>query len=132
MSEFNAYIGVQFKPHGRDPNGWDCWGLVHYILREHFDICVPSYDEDYESLKDKDHLQELIKGQMGPWDEISLDLSEAGDVLLLRMMGRPVHVGLVVARGIMLHVEMGIETCIEDYTGIWWKNRVIGAYRYVG
>lgn len=57
---------------------------------------------------------------------------QPGDVALLRVRGRPVHVGLVTRRGWMLHVEAGCETVEEPYTGMQWSRRLLGFYRWQG
>jgi len=41
------------------------------------------------------------------------------------------HVGLVIDRKRMLHVMEGINSTIEEFTGIQWKKKVEGFYRYV-
>ena len=54
-----------------------------------------------------------------------------GDGVLLRVMGRPIHVGVVVARGWMLHIEKNCDSLIERYAGgSRWERRVLGFYRH--
>jgi uncharacterized protein YijF (DUF1287 family) len=52
------------------------------------------------------------------------------DVVLLRLQGLPCHVGVVVSKSEMLHVMAGIESCIEQFTGLQWRNRLEGFFRY--
>ena len=123
------YIGIPFVAHGRDRMGWDCWGLVHVILAERFRVQVPSYIDDYASTNDAQALGRLIRGEMTPWRAVTGD-EHAGDVVLLRVRGAPMHVGLVVAKGWMLHVEEGIDSMVERYDGPRWEKRLIGVYRH--
>ncbi len=124
------YIGIPFVAHGRDRTGWDCWGCVRACLAEQFSVTLPSYANDYASTSDRDQLSRLIAGEMAPWRPVVADDECAGDVVLLRVRGRPIHVGLVVVPKVMLHVEEGIATCLERYDGPRWAKRVIGVFRY--
>jgi hypothetical protein len=40
------------------------------------------------------------------------------------------HVGLVLGDRLMLHIETGIDSVIERYSGSGWAARVSGFYRY--
>jgi cell wall-associated NlpC family hydrolase len=126
------FIGIPFAEGGRDPaHGLDCYGLVWIGLRDLFGVHVPSYAGDYATPLDYDELRRLIHGEMSPWVDVT-GQERAGDVALLRVRGRPVHVGLVTAKGWMLHVEAGCETVQERYDGPQWKRRLIGVYRFQG
>jgi len=123
------YIGIPFVAHGRDRTGWDCWGLVHVVLAERFGVHVPSYVGSYASTNDQDGLGRLIRSRMTPWHEVT-GREHAGDVALLRVRGAPMHVGLVVAKGWMLHVEEGVDSMVERTDGPRWVKRLIGVYRH--
>ena len=53
-----------------------------------------------------------------------------GDIVLMRMAGQPTHVGMVVARGVMLHTEDRVDSGLAKFDGFTWKNRIIGIYRH--
>jgi cell wall-associated NlpC family hydrolase len=126
------FIGIPFLEGGRDPaRGLDCWGLVAAASRDLYGINLPSYAGCYATPLDYDELRRLIDGEMSPWVDVT-GQERAGDVALLRVRGRPVHVGLVTAKGWMLHVEAGCETVQERYDGPQWKRRLIGVYRFQG
>ena len=57
---------------------------------------------------------------------------EAGsyDIILLRTGNMIYHVGLVIDKKRMLHVMEGINSTIEEFTGIQWKQKVEGFYRW--
>lgn len=128
----NNYVGIPFKDKGRTREGLDCWGLVRLFYQERFDLVLPSYEESYPSAvsDDLEELGRLIRGEMGPWREITEP--RFGDGVLLRMVGQPVHCGIIVdpAGKKMLHIEKGIDSCIEHYDGVRWKRRVLGFYRH--
>ena len=132
----NAYVGLPFRAHGRDRDGVDCWGLVRLVLADQFGTRLPSYAGGYASVEDAEDIGRLIRGEMGPWREIVPGQEQAGDVVLMRLMNQPMHVGVVVAPssegGWMLHIEDGIDACLEPYDGAKWRRRVLGLYRHGG
>lgn len=124
----DGYVGVPFLEFGRSDQGWDCWGLVHVLAARHFGYGVPSYADDYSSADDRAELAALIAGELGPWRPA--ESHRAGDVVLMRLLGRPCHVGLVIAPGWMIHVERGIDTMVDRYDGDRWGRRVVGVFRH--
>jgi cell wall-associated NlpC family hydrolase len=127
------FIGIPFAEGGRDPaHGLDCYGLVWIGLRDLFGTDVPSYAGDYATPLDYDELRRLIDGEKSAWQPVAIGREQASDVALLRVRGRPVHVGLVTAKGWMLHVEAGCETVQERYDGPQWSRRLLGFYRWQG
>ena len=124
------YVGLPFAEHGRDRTGVDCWGLVRLVLGERFGVALPCHGTDYRSTLDADGLGALIAREMRPaWRPVD-GPGRAGDVALLRLRGAPMHVGVVVAPGVMLHVEQGIDSVIERSDGLRWKKRLLGIYRH--
>ena len=132
----NEYIGLTFKEHGRDREGVDCWGLVRLVLADQFGRYLPSYAEGYGSTEDAKDIGRLVRGEMAPWCQLEIGEERPGDVVLMRMMNQPMHVGVVVAGqsdgSWMLHIEDGIDACLETYDGAKWRRRVLGIYRYDG
>jgi len=126
----NAYVGLPFRAHGRDQDGVDCWGLVRLVLAERFGCRLPSYAGGYASVEDAEDIGRLIRGEMGPWREVPHGAERAGDVVLLRLMNQPMHVGLVLAPSWMLHVEEGIDSCLDRYRSPKWHRRLMGLYRH--
>lgn len=124
------YIGLPFKEHGRDRRGVDCWGLVRLVMAEKFGIVLPSYSTYYDSTTREDQLAPLIAEERRHWISIEHGEEVFGDVVVLRMRGQPIHVGLVIERGRMLHAEIGIGSVLDSYASARWALRVTGFYRY--
>jgi len=128
----NEYIGVPFAEKGRTKQACDCWGLLRLVLSEKFGVLVESFTEDYASTKEAEEIRKLFQGDIaqGIWHEV--DIPKIGDAVLMkmRMAGPPQHVGLVVGEGWMLHIEAGIDSCLERYDGMLWKRRILGFYRH--
>lgn len=121
---------IPFLPHGRTRRGLDCWGVVWLADQECLKRGIPSHSEDYQAddLLNLDTLNDLFKRSKKGWLEVNKPLP--GDVILLRMAGRPVHVGLVLGQNKMLHIEKGINLCVENYGNTLWRNRIAGFYRF--
>lgn len=126
------YIGLPFKLHGRDRSGLDCWGLVRLVMAEQFGKALPSYSSKYERETQEVVLGDLITQEAELfWQPVPSGQEAVGDVIVLRMRGRPMHVGIVIGDRHMLHIERGIDSCIEKYNGIRWMHRIFGFYRHV-
>lgn len=128
------YVGIPWRVHGRDRAGCDCWGLVRLVLSERFGIEVPAYNSGYQgaSRADIDDIAQLIADRPPQWAEVERGQERPGDVVLLRLWGRPCHVGIVVGGGRMLHIEEGVDSVCEPYDGPAWRKKVAGIYRWRG
>ena len=136
------YIGIPFAEHGRDHEGCDCWGLYRLVMMEQFGWDLPSLGETYASVFDGGLVGESIRENgtiTEDWQEIGFGLEQLGDVVLMsglyQQNGRwhkaNMHVGLVMAPGIMLHVEKGIDAALGLYkSDRRLKNRVKGLWRH--
>lgn len=124
------YIGLPFKEHGRARYGVDCWGLVRLVLDEQFGFHVPSYVGEYSRTTDSAAISRLIGREALDWRPVHIGDEALGDVIVLRMRGQPMHVGLIAGDGQMLHVERGVNSALERYTTARWQCRVEAIYRY--
>lgn len=125
------YIGIEFEEVGR-AEFCDCWGLVRRIFKEKFNIHLPSYDE-YENTKELRKLSKLITEgtETRDWIPIQKGSERLCDVVLFQMQGQLCHVGLVLGKDQMLHIQRGKNSCIEDYKSLRWNKRVHSFYRHV-
>ena len=135
------YIGIPFAQHGRDHEGCDCWGLYRLVMMEQFDWDLPSMGEVYASISDGELVSELIHDNgiaNDDWQEVQPGLEKLGDAILMSGLYQQngqwhkanMHVGLVMAPGIMLHVEKGIDAALGLYkSDRRLKTRVKGLWR---
>lgn len=131
MKDISSYIGIPFKEHGRDKTGADCWGLFRLFYKEHLGIELPSYTEDYEDLDNGKKIGSLIiKGTEEKWEKIELGREKWGDGILFRILGYPMHVGVIVKPGWFLHILKGCDSVLEYYSSPIWNKRVMGIFRY--
>ena len=125
----NEYVGTPFVEHGRDPAiGWDCWGLVCFVYREHLGVELPSFDADYEDTEDVARLASLFDGGLQDWDEVDEKQVVAFDGILVHMLGRPSHCAVALGGGLMLHTLHGSGTTIIRLRSHLWHPT--GFFRY--
>jgi len=128
--ETNKYIRIPFKEHGRSRQGADCWGLACIIFKEELGIELPIMD-DYENTKDKLKISDLILSNRVNWELIEKGKEQAFDLPVFRMNGYPMHIGIVVRPGRMIHCERGSGVYLTDYYKEGqWDRRLEGFYRY--
>jgi cell wall-associated NlpC family hydrolase len=128
----NDYVGVEFENRGRGEKV-DCWGLLRRIYAERFKITIPSFSE-YVDAHDIKEVAKLIKGKEDgrgdTWIDTPPGEERFGDVAIFRIAGAPVHIGMVLGDDKMIHVEDGIDSCIENYTNLRWQKRLYKFYRH--
>jgi len=126
--DFSKYIGIPFEDKGRTAEGLDCWGLLCLIFKEQFNIFIPTFE--YSTATNFSEVGKLIEDNIHVWIKIEPDTRKVGDVILLRLLGYPVHVGILVDRQRMIHVFKGTNTCLQRINSIVWKKRIQGIYRH--
>ena len=124
------YVGIPYLESGRDRNGLDCWGLVVLIWREQYGFDLPAYDGPHWAKgADRAAIAAAIEAEQARYVEVPAGQEREGDGILLRMMGLPLHIGLVVTPGWMIHTHETAAVCIENYRGAAWSRRVLGFRR---
>jgi len=126
----DTYIGIPFKKNGFDRSGCDCWRLVIMVYRDELGIDLPGFDGIYvdETLASLKKVTRHIRETKEQWKKVTKP--KTFDVILLRTGSMVYHVGVVVGKRTMLHVTEGIDSTIEEFTGIQWKDKIEGFYRY--
>jgi len=125
--DFSAFVGLPWKDRGRGPDGYDCWGLFIAAFRAGTCINLSSYADDYTTAIDKAEVARIFAGELGDWAEIERGRERPFDGVTMRIAGQ-LHIGLIVARGAMLHMPLGKSSVIERldrYTPV-----LTGLYRH--
>lgn len=127
-----SYVGIPFAPHGRTRDACDCWGLAQLAYREQFGVELPAYDAGYANAgrDDAADLARLIEAGRVAWREVPAGHERVGDLILLRLWNRPMHIGIVIGGKRMLHACEGVGTAVERYDGRAWQAKVVGFYRH--
>ena len=143
-----GYIGLPYKDRGRTRDGLDCWGLLCLVSAERAGIALPAFDglgyRDFAPGQSDlararalaaymaEHMRGWTRLPVRPDDRAAWPLLREGDAIHLTTMGAAIHCGAVVAPPWFLHVEEGIDSCVENWTGIRTARRVAGFYRWEG
>ena len=126
------YIGIPFKPHGRDRNGYDCIGLVLDVLKNEYGKDVPDvwkYDDPHSIEVAQTFMVEAViaNTNLSKWKRCN---PKAGAVVLFRIAGTIRHIGIMIDEKRFLHTMERVETCIESVDGPAWEKRVEGFYEW--
>jgi len=136
---WNPYIGLRFRDHGRDlerDGGIDCFGLVRWVYLRVLGIELPTYLEEVDqSISLNSQLPALHTAFMAgasAWIPVPAGQHRPFDVVEMRRGSIICHVGIITKpeAGRMLHIEQGINSCLEDYASGYWARRVVGVYRH--
>lgn len=133
--------GSMFADHGRGEwymqaiplRKFDCWGLVRAVLQEQFGIeGLPDYGDAYSRAHDQRSVAAAVQaGLRDGWTKLGLlDEPRAGDIIILRLAGRPWHCGVLAGLDWFLHITEGAGATLEQWTRPLWVNRIEGFYRH--
>lgn len=122
----SRYIGIPWKKFGRSTAGFDCWGLVIHVLREHYGIEMD--DAVADGLKTTERVRAFInyeKTSMADWDLV--DYPEDGDIVVMGNRNSvPTHCGIYIhvdgMGGGVLHCEEGIGCVFERAADVRWPR----------
>lgn len=134
------YIGIPFLANGRERSGCDCYGLVRLVIRERLGLALPGYADDYQGVDDRAAIAGLVHADLDRMEAVpcevqpfrSRGVERLGDVIVLRWKGQPVHMGVVVARGQMLHTYRKAESCCVEYSDAVYAWLILGIHRFPG
>lgn len=125
------YIGLPYQPGGRDRRGIDCWGLYSLILAEQFGMALPPYEgPPLGSSASMRAVAAAAEAYARQFTRIEAADAQLGDAILIRVYGFPVHIGMVLARGLMIHAEEYQESVIARYNSPQWASRIASFYRW--
>lgn len=125
------YIGLPYADKGRTRAGADCWGGVRLVLADVFGIALPDYADSYTTADDMDSVADAVAaGLEHGWKRT--EKPQEGDLLILRVAGRPWHCGIMVTADRFLHwpphdAHGGQSfSCIERLDSPRWAKRIDG------
>lgn len=124
----SRYVGLSYQDCGRTRAGLDCWGLVRLALEAEFGIQgLPDFAGQYSRSRDR-AIPQIFADELRKWHRVEAPV--AGDIVVLRLNGRPWHVGLMVSQETMLTIDRGTLSCLERLESPRWTGRLDGFYRY--
>lgn len=126
-----AYVGVPYVLRGRDPGGWDCWGCLRFGRKALFGKDSPCVSDAYDLAEAASparlaaHMEGLVAQSISLWRPCAAQASAA---VLLKVFGRPAHVGLLLDDMNFLHAQIGCETVISRLDEPMWAQRLLGCF----
>jgi cell wall-associated NlpC family hydrolase len=118
------YLGVPWVHQGRTRAGLDCGGL---IVRVAHDLGLSEFDVGgYGPEPDGRLLRRYLQAQAE-----HVLFAERGDILLLRFVRYPQHLGIYTGEGI-IHTYQQVGRVVEHAFDSTWRARVVDAYSYPG
>lgn len=129
------WVGLPYRDKGRGPDAWDCWGLVRQVLDDVFHVALPDYADAYSAAADRDSVAAAVEaGLREGWRRVETPCE--GDLLILRIAGRPWHCAVMVGERLFLHCPppdlkgRQLLSCIERLDSPHWARRIEGYYRH--
>lgn len=124
-------IGTPFLHRGRDPAiGLDCYGLVIALYRLRWSIDLPHYATDGSRRHATEAARMIAADAAASWIETAAGQERAGDVVVLRRLGLPLHLGIVLRPGLMAHADEPAGVTMPRYDGAQWCTKIDGFYRH--
>jgi cell wall-associated NlpC family hydrolase len=114
-------------PH-RQGCGLDCYGLIRVLYRQ-IGLELPLYGDVYASTRERARIAAHVHATAAEWRAIAAGQERAWDVVVLRLLGRPIHLGLVLRPGEMVHSDPACGVAVERYGSPVWRHRVEAFYR---
>jgi len=125
-----TYLGTPFHHQGRLKGvGLDCAGFIVELAKE-CNLYVDKVEDltGYSRVPDGKSLREvLVKGTRC---EKSISDLKAGDIILMKFLKEPQHLGLYMPNNQIIHAYEGIKKVVIHDFDIKWKNRVISIFEF--
>lgn len=111
MIDVQAYQrDLRYLRGGREPPAVDCWGLVCLIYRDAFRIELDPHDTAPMALA---AVVGAIAAESETWLPVERAAIRPGDLVFMRRIGRPFHVGVVLDGRSMIHADDRVNVCVE-------------------
>jgi cell wall-associated NlpC family hydrolase len=111
LLDINDLLGKPYKVHGRDPDGYDCYGLVIEVERR-LGRNLPDLYKIFEKKSDVRNVT-LSTEATGL---IKTDTPSFGDIIVFRKKGRADHVAVYLKDRDFIHCDCnGVEILNLDY-----------------
>lgn len=120
-----GYLGVPYRHQGRDRSGLDCGGLWICACRD-MGLNIDNDLINYPTFPNFVDIASVIEAYA---DRIQFQQIQPGDVVLLRIAGRPQHFAIVTDMG-LLHVNQIDGRVVEHAFDKKWQRRYKQGYRF--
>lgn len=121
-------LGVPFKMHGRDRNGFDCYGLVIEVSRRFGHRMVDMF-YDYDSSNNLRNLDDNTYNIIAGSGLIRTEIPAEGDVILFfDSKKRTTHIGVYLSNDNFIHCDSDgvhvsrLSTYFRKWSAYRWQN----------
>lgn len=124
----SKYVGIPFEYNGRSTDGVDCLGLVTMFLNDN-GLYMP--DGDGKKIRENWHEnnpKRLKKGLEDFFVKVDNERPQKFDVLLFKIKGKLMHLGVMFERNRLLHIRKGHTSTLERLYR--WENFLHSTYRH--
>ncbi len=125
MAALNQYIGIPYER-------MDCWQIICHYYNHELGILLPTFEGQYINGDDAKAIERIYTRELARKTWPKIDKPVWPDLVVFRIDADKWHAGIVVGDQHMLHTQRGCNSVIENFTGLRWKNRLYGFYRYAG
>lgn len=137
-----SYLGLAYRPAGRERPAVDCWGLYRLILGEVFGLWLG----EFSGLEAPLAIARTARheAEAGEWLRLAPGEERAGDAVLMTgllgsgraTLSAPIHVGCVLEPGRLIDIEATSGVLVRAYHATTRfraapevANRVVGLFR---
>jgi cell wall-associated NlpC family hydrolase len=125
MVDTARYIRIPYADRGRSFDGCDCYGFVLLFYQEEYGVEIE--DVMYESAQNHAANARLIDVSKETIRAREVETPAEGDIVLMRAMGHPAHVGVYIEPRSCLHISRRYGTVCEPLSRC--KMQIEGYYR---
>lgn len=118
---YTDLLGIKFKIHGRDKNGYDCYGLAMEVLKRN-GICLP--DVPYNCIDERELIRADIYTKV---DYEAVEKPYENCILEIEEKGLPVHVAVYIGEGKIIHSTQNRGVVIEPFR--LYERKIRGIYK---
>lgn len=122
-----GYVGIPWTEQDTGRSGTHCWGLVRLVYAGELAIDVEDFGAAADRAANAATIEERRK--LWPWREVAA--VKPFDIVVYKVGRLADHVGIMVERGLMLHVAKGRMSEVASIRSAQWRDRIIGFHRHV-
>lgn len=129
----DRYIGIPYESGASGFAACDCWGLFSLAYQESGRV-LPPYGGPlwYDRRTPGQPIGQAAMEYAEKFKPVPAGEEQLFDAVLFAIRGFPIHCGMIVEPGRMLHIQRGADSCLESYRdALMWRNRIVGFYRHV-
>lgn len=121
MVDIKDLLGISYKQHGRDKQGFDCYGLVIFLYKRLGRVLPDFWYEKMSNSAFKEVGEKSVDSVVKMFEEInSPEYSDL--VMFFDNKGRSLHIGMCLNKEMFIHCDVkGVQ--VSKLNDFYFKNR---------